>query len=215
MGILGTVQAFVLGITALASSDDQLNSASACISRGMQRFLDNQIAESLRDFDRAAELDPRIAPQLWQRGISDYYAGKFPEGRRQFESHTAVNPHDVENAAWHFLCVARIEGIEAARRSLIKIDTTRDARVPMSEVYEFFAGRGSESAVMQAAENAGTETARMYGHLYLGLYHEVAGDADKARDHMRQAAAARLQDHYMHDVARIHLLQRKWTPRKE
>jgi len=176
----------------------------------MQRFRENKIADSIHDFDRAAELDPQTAPYLWQRGISDYYAGKFKEGRRQFESHKAVNPDDVENAAWHFLCVARTDGMDAARKALIKIDLTRDSRVPMSEVYQLFAGQGSEAAVLKAAQDAGTEQAGMYAHLYLGLYHEVAGDVEKARGHLRQAAAAKLQKDYMHDVAKIHLLQRKW-----
>jgi lipoprotein NlpI len=124
--------------------------------------------------------------------------------------HQNVNQHDVENAAWHFLCVARIEGVKAARMSLIKIDTTRDNRAPMSEVYEFYAGRGSKDTILQAAENAGTEVARMYAHLYLGLYYEVAGDQDKARHHMREAAGAKLRNHYMHDVAKIHLFERDW-----
>ena len=106
--------------------------------------------------------------------------------------------------------MARIDGIEAARKSLIKIDTTRDTRIPMSEVYQFFAGQGSEDAVIEAAENADTERARMYAHLYLGLYYEAAGEVDKARGHMCRAAAARLQNHYMHYVAKVHLLQREW-----
>ncbi len=79
-------------------------------------------------------------------------------------------------------------------------------------VYQFYAGRGSEDAVIKAAENADTELARMYAHLYLGLYCEVAGEVDKARDHLRKAAAAKLHNHYMHDVAKVHLLQRKWEP---
>ena len=210
MGIRCTVQAVLFWIAASACADEPLESASEYVSRGMQRFRNNKIAESIRDFDRAAELEPRIAPHLWQRGISHYYAGKFKEGRQQFESHKAVNPHDVENATWHFICVARIDGVEAARKSLIKIDTTRDTRVPMSEVYEFYAGRGSERAVSEAAEEADTERARMYAFLYLGLYYEAAGEVDKARAHMRKAAAARLQNHYMHDVAKVHLLERKW-----
>jgi lipoprotein NlpI len=196
---------------ALAGFVDALpQTAAECVERGMQEFQANKIAESLRDFDRAAELDSAGAPFLWQRGISDYYAGKFEEGRRQFESHKAVNPDDVENAAWHFLCVARTRGLEAGRKALIKIDVTRDSRVPMAEIYEFYAGRGSAEAVLAAAKKENTERARMYAHLYLGLYDEAAGDPTKARDHLRQAAAARVEKDYMHNVAKIHLLQRKW-----
>jgi lipoprotein NlpI len=199
---------FWIALTVLA--DGPPESAAHYVARGMQRFRENKVAQSIRDFDRAADLDPQNAPHLWQRGISDYYAGKFKEGRRQFESHKTVNPDDVENAAWHFLCVARTDGIDAARKALIKIDLTRDPRVPMTEVYQFFAGHGSEAAVLDSAKNSKTEQAQMYAHLYLGLYYEVAGDAEKARRHLREAAAAKLPNDYMHDVAKIHLLQRKW-----
>ena len=81
----------------------------------------------------------------------------------------------------------------------------------MAEIYEFYAGRGSEEAVLAAAKKENTERARMYAHLYLGLYDEAAGDPAKARDHLRQAAATRLEKDYMHNVAKIHLLQRKWN----
>jgi lipoprotein NlpI len=209
MGINCAAVGIILSL-ALSALADEPRSAAEYVSRGMRQFQENKITESLRDFDKAIELEPQTAPYLWQRGISDYYAGKFQEGRRQFESHKAVNPHDVENAAWHFLCAARIDGIETARKSLMKIETSRDTRVPMAEVYEFFTGRGSEAAVMKAAKVEGSEKSAMYAHLYLGLYYEAAGDVDKARDHIRKAAAARLQKNYMHDVAKIHLLQRKW-----
>jgi lipoprotein NlpI len=196
---------------ALSADDAPDDTAQGCLSRGMRHFRENKIAESIRDFDRAAELDPRIAPQLWQRGISDYYAGKFEEGRRQFELHKTVNPNDVENAAWHFLCVARLRGLDAAKNGLMKIDLSQDDRAPMAEIYAFYAGRGSEEAVFKAANKADAATARMYAHLYLGLYFEAAGDAKKARSHLQQAADARVTDNFMHDVAKIHLLQRKWT----
>ena len=177
----------------------------------MRHFREDKVAASIQDFNRAAELDPQMAPQLWQRGISDYYAGKFDEGRRQFELHKTVNPNDVENATWHFLCVARERGIDRARNGLMRIDLAQDdRRVPMAEIYAFYAGRGSEEAVLNAAKKTDTETARMYAHLYLGLYFEAAGDAKKARSHLQQAAAARLQGDYMHEVAKVHLLQRKW-----
>ncbi len=184
--------------------------AAELVSRGMRKFRNNDVAGSLADFDRAARLDPQFAPQLWQRGIADYYVGKFREGRRQFELHQTVNPHDVENAAWHFLCVARLEGVAAARKALLKIDTARDTRPPMAEIYEFYAGRGSPEAVLRAAAQAGTPHAAMYANLYLGLYYEAAGDKDRARAHLKKAVAADTPDDYMQDVAKVHLRQRHW-----
>jgi lipoprotein NlpI len=207
-------QAILFWMATSVLADGPLESAADYVARGMQRFRARDIAGSIRDFQEAAELDPRAGPHLWQLGISYYYAGDFQKGRRQFESHRAVNPHDVENAAWHFLCVAAADGVAAARKSLIEIDTARDTRVPMGEVYRFYAGRGSEEAVTKAAEEADSEQARMCAHLYLGLFYEVAGETAKARDHTRKAAAAKLRDHCMHDVAKVHLGERKWD-RKE
>lgn len=200
----------ILCLSLALAADPTLDTASEYLGRGMQRFRENDIAGSLRDFDRVAKMEPRGAPHLWQRGISHYYAGRYKDGRQQFETHKAVNPHDVENATWHFICVARQDDLAAARKAIIEIDTTRDTRVPMAEVYEFYAGRGSADSVLKAAETADTERARMYAHLYLGLYYEVAGDAEKAEGHMRRSAAAKLDSNYMHNVARIHMLQRGW-----
>jgi len=184
--------------------------AADLVSRGMQKFRANDIAGSLVDFDRATQLEPKSAPQLWQRGISDYYAGKFREGRQQFELHQTVNPHDVENATWHFLCVARVDGLAAAKKSLLKIDTTRDPRVPMAEIYAFYAGRNSKEGVLQAAAKEATPEAAMYADLYLGLYYEAAGEKEQARAFLRKAAAAAAPVSYMQDVAKVHLRQRHW-----
>jgi lipoprotein NlpI len=200
----------VLLIALLAEPGESSQTAQDYVSRGMQQFRENNITDSLHDFDRAAKITPEAAPHLWQRGICHYYAKKFQQGREQFESHQQVNPHDVENATWHFLCVAKLDGLEAARKALIPINTARDLRIPMAQIYELYAGHGSEKSVLAAAKKADSERAQMYAHLYLGLYYEVAGNTKQAQLHMKLAAAAKLHNNYMHEVAKIHLLQRDW-----
>jgi lipoprotein NlpI len=207
----GVVLGLALCLPAVAAAaEGQPETAAELVTQGMRKFRNNDIAGSLKDFDRAALLDPKVAPQLWQRGLSDYYAGKYGDGRRQFELHQTVNPDDVENAAWHFLCVARVDGIAAARKSLLKIDVARDARVPMAEIYALYSGRGSPESVLQAAARDRSDQAAMYANLYLGLYFEAAGDTDKARTYVRKAAAATISRDYMHDVAKVHVRQRHW-----
>ena len=80
--------------------------------RGSEHFKLGHIEASIADFDRAIELDPKQEPYHWQRGISYYYAGLYRKGRDQFQSHQRVNANDVENAVWHFLCGARLDGVE-------------------------------------------------------------------------------------------------------
>ena len=180
---------------------------------GVRRFFAAEPAESARLFDALVAAQPAVEPQLWQRGISLYYAGRFADGRRQFELHGPANPADVENAAWHFACVARDEGVPVARRALLPVGD--DPRVPMREILELFAGRAEPDSVLAAAE-AGAEAVRRnqrcYAHLYLGLYFEAAGDADRARIHILQAAGPFSMDHYMGRVAQVHARLRGWAP---
>lgn len=175
--------------------------------RGTEHFKLGQIADSIADFDKYIELRPREAPHHWQRGISLYYAGRYNEGRKQFESHQTVNRHDVENAVWHFLCVARSEGLEKARSSLIPI--TDDARVPMKEVHALFAGMAKPEDVLVAAKAGNSPAAGLaqqlfYAHLYLGLYFEATQNEKLAREYIFKAADQAAANGYMGDVARVH-----------
>lgn len=175
--------------------------------RGSEHFKLGHIEASIADFDRAIELNPGQEPYHWQRGISYYYAGLFRKGRAQFQSHQQVNANDVENAVWHFLCGARLEGVSKARQSLLNIEG--DRRVPMMEIYRLFKGEGTVDKVMQAARAGDSDPEvrhrqLFYAHLYLGLYHEAMGDEAQARRHLVLAADRYPVKHYMGDVARVH-----------
>ena len=190
----------------------QEKTPSALLREGITAFFDAKPAESVAAFDQLIAVSPNTEPQLWQRGLSLYYAGKFVEGREQFELHQTVNPNDVENAAWHFICVAKIDGIETARKTLIPIQG--DTRVPMKEVHNLYAGKGTEEDVMKAAnpdqDADGNRHQLCYAHLYLGLYHEALGNVEKAKAHMLKAAVDYKMDHYMGKCAQVHVKLRGW-----
>lgn len=175
--------------------------------RGLEQFKLGRIQESIADFDRYIEMVPKSDPYHWQRGISYYYAGRFEDGVKQFERHQTVNSQDVENAVWHFLCKARLSGLEEARKALIPI--TGDSRVPMKQVHALFAGALQPEAVLEAAR-AGKPSAPslernlFYAHLYLGLYFEAAGKEEKTREHIFKAEELSRDQQYMGAVARVH-----------
>lgn len=191
--------------------------------RGACRYRDGRIDAALADWDRELELDPSRAPSHWQRGIALAQAGRHAEGRRQFELHRTVNPNDVENALWHFVCVAADEGTTVALAALI--ETRGDPRRPMSELFDLYRGAASPADVIEAARRTGAEDsparrqAMFYADLYLGLYHEAHGRGSEADRHLRAADAAAQAAgetpgarHYMHDVAAIHLRLRAPRP---
>lgn len=177
--------------------------AEAIFQRAVSDFERGQIQEAAAGFDKVAEMLPDMAPQLWQRGIALYYAERYEDCRLMFESHRVVNPNDVENAVWHFLCVARLESPESARSALLPVGP--DGRVPMREVYQMFQGKLAPVQVMAAAGDQ--PSGQFFAHLYLGIYFEAMGQDDEALEHIRAAAADRYSrvGGYMHMVARVHL----------
>ena len=193
-----TASAFLLYAMTAAAQSPQ-----AVMDRSVADFMAGRIAEAASGFDSVARLAPGTAPQLWQRGIALYYAGRYKDCRAQFESHRTVNPNDVENAAWHFLCVARAESPQKARAALLPVGP--DSRAPMLEIYEMFQGKRKPEEILPIA---GTRPeAQFYAHLYLGLYYEALGNVRLALDHITAAASDRFEQAggYMHGVAKVHL----------
>ncbi len=182
--------------------------AAAYDRRGDANLRLGKFKDSAADFDKVIELDPKITPEHWRRGIALYYAGRFEDGVKQFETHKTVNPQDVENAVWHYLCNNRVVGKDKARKELIEV--SRDGRVPMAEVQKLFAGALKPADVLAAADktdaktDAGTE-ARFYANLYVALYYEAEGDAAKVKEHLSTAVEQYKIGHYMWDVGAAHL----------
>jgi lipoprotein NlpI len=175
--------------------------------RGVEQFKLGHFKESCADFDKFLGFAPQRAAQHWQRGISCYYAGRYEDGRKQFELHQTVNPNDVENAVWHFLCVARAGGLTKARASLLPISD--DSRAPMMQIYALFAGKAKAEEVLAAAKSGAASPAQLnhqlfYAHLYIGLFNEAAGNEKLATKHIREAAEQYKVDDYMGEAARVH-----------
>lgn len=181
--------------------------------RGAEKFKLGQIDESIADFNTYLKAFPREEAGHWRRGISFYYAGKYTEGAKQFFDGRTVFGADVENAFWHFLCNARKDGVEKARKDLLTLDGP-DRRVPMMRVYDLLRGKATTAEVIETAEKAELEgTAKteavFYAHLYVALYHEAAGDEARAREHLTAAVEKYKIGHYMWDVANVHLARMK------
>ncbi|AWM41388.1 Lipoprotein NlpI precursor [Gemmata obscuriglobus] len=182
--------------------------AKAYDARGDAQLKQGNFKEALADFDEYLKHNPKAAPDHWRRGIALYYAGRFKDGAAQFDAAEGKAREDVENSVWHYLCNARANTPKKARAELIPV--TKDARVPMKQVLELFAGKIKPKDVLAAAEDAqldgeGLKEARFYANLYVALYYETEGDAKKCLEHMATAVEKYEIGHYMWDVAAVHL----------
>jgi lipoprotein NlpI len=176
--------------------------------RGRSRFKAGDVAGSIEDFDRAAELDPRLDVRLWERGISYYYAGEFAAGARQFQEYQTFDASDVENVVWRFACQARADGFDQAKRDIMPLER-EDRRVPMMTVYALFRGEATPEDVLAAARAGEPSEEELrhrlfYAHLYVALHYDAQSNSDEALRHMRLAEEQKIS-HYMWDVAHVHL----------
>jgi len=196
--------------TAIARLSDVIKAspmkAIAWYLRGREYFRAGKIAESIADFDKNVQLQPQAENQQWERGISYYYAGDFAKGAKQFEDYQKFHDQDVENSVWRYLCIARASGVEKARATLLPI--TSDPRVPMMQIYALYQGKLKPADVLAAANasppNRDVLNRRLfYAHLYIGLWHEAAGEATEAKKHILEAEKHKIA-HYMWDVAHVH-----------
>lgn len=195
---------------AIADFDSALklnpNDASVYFRRGLARFESGDVAGSIEDWDRQIALDPKSEKGHWQRGISYYYAGQFRKGQRQFELYQTYDDNDVENVVWRFLCQARVDGADKARASMLSVRL--DRRVPMMKIYDLYRGKATVDDVLAAARAGEPGENELhhrlfYAHLYVGLYFEALGNAEKAREHILEADQRPIS-HYMWDVAHVH-----------
>ena len=183
--------------------------------RGGEQFKLGKIKESIDDFNTFIKSSPKDEAAHWRRGISFYYAGKYDEGAKQFVDGQIAYGTDVENAFWHYLCVARKESPEKARKGILPIELSAggrfpDTRVPMKEIYDLIRAKGKPADVLAAVANAKLDAedkneATFYANLYLGLYYYADGNAEKSREHMTVAVEKHKISHYMWDVANVHL----------
>ncbi len=195
----------------IAVQEEIFGAPDRIFEKAVSLFFEAKPGESAAVFDQLIQVQPECQPGLWQRGLALYYADRFVEGQKQFELHRLVNPNDVENPAWHYLCVARATSPENARQHMLAVG--QDLRVPMKQILELYQGDGSEENVLMHAARGDSRQQRnqlCYAHLYLGLYAEANGNMGKAKDHILQAAGPYSMDHYMGRVANVHARVRGW-----
>ena len=197
----------VVALVALLAPMLRAQAPADIADRAEADFSAGRIAESVAGYDRLRALVPSVAPVLWQRGIGLYYLGRYDECAAQFAADFAVNPTDLENATWHFLCVSRAQSPERARAALLNAGP--DRRVMRTEIYEMLRGRTTPAELVAEAEKS-YPIVQFYAHLYVGLYLEALGDRPGSLEQIRLAASDeyRVLGGFMSTVAQVHLKMR-------
>lgn len=208
------LQAQVRNLTAeiaLHPDDDSLYSR-----RADAHFFLGQFPEALADYDKLAELDPRIIPSHWRRGLALYYVGRYDDSAQQFEKYFEHDKSDRENGIWRFYAQVQQHGLDRARKELLPY--TEPDREPLEDVYRMCAGKLTPDDLLRRVEVAAGKVSpeeldkrRFYAELYVGLDYAIRNDTANAVTHLRKATespwaqTAGYGPRYMWHVARVQL----------
>lgn len=171
------------------------------IRRGMAKFKIAHIDASIYDFDCAEHLDATLTPFLWQRGVAYYYLNQFEAAANQFEIGLTINGSDLEQTLWHYLCRVKTHGMVYARKHLFPIEGDRPPT--LTAIYNLCAGHLNPEQVLTIGKRGG-DRGRFYSHFYIGLYCDVHGHHDLARQYITKAITDYPIDDYMWYVAMVH-----------
>jgi|ERR1043166_3392596 lipoprotein NlpI len=181
--------------------------------RGDAHLLRGRFADAAADYEKMVELDPSLDAGHWRRGIAYFYAGKYEQAARQFEIYHTQDDVDRENGIWRYFSQAKANGIEKARKGLLKYG--KDDREPFPAVYQLFEGKITPDKILEQIRSASIadderEKRLFYANLYIGLNCVIENKPDDAAKFLREAVAnkwapkAGFGPSYMWHVGRLH-----------
>lgn len=196
--------------------DENPDTTALYSSRGDAYFFSGQAKQSVADYSRMVELDPRLDSSHWRRGIALFYDNQFEEAAKQFDRYHSFDDVDRENGIWRYFSHYRAKGAESARKELLKYE--KDDREPFGDVYKLFSAEMTSRQIMDKIKQADLsdserEKRLFYASLYIGLNEAVEGRPDNAKTFLAIAAAndwapnAGYGPHYMWQVAHVQLQQ--------
>ena len=189
--------------------------------RGCSHFKMGNVLAAVLNWQHFIQLKPKKETEHWQICVGHALLGNYEEARKRFEWHWTVNTEDMEVAFWHFLCVARTEGLAEARENLIAV--SGEKRVPMAQLHALYKGTGNEAEVWLAVEQGGPSTEEraqreFFAHYYLGLLKQAEGRLEEGKGSVAKALIiARAHEGFIGDspggqlrggdIARVHFDQ--------
>lgn len=141
--------------------------------------------EAIAEFGRAIELAPASIGAIRRRGLVFFLVSRYPEARADFEQVLGLNPEDEFAPVWLYLVAAR--GGNPDRALLAGPLEAEKVGGWARQVYELFLEKASPEAFEESIrENKAREIYDLderlsEGRFYIGEYHLIRGEKEKAR----------------------------------
>ena len=183
--------------------------------RGDTRVFLGNFPGAIADYEGMIAQDPAQDAPHWRLGIAYYFDGRFPKAAAQFEKYHAFDNRDRENGVWKFFSQARADGIDTARKGLLRY--TQFDREPFPSVYKMLAGEMTPAAVLAEVNQKGLQgdtRVVFFAKYYAGVMESLSGRKAEGFKLVEEAVALFTPDSagrdgpgYMWHSARLHAAQ--------
>ena len=183
--------------------------------RGDARVFLGNFPGAISDYEGMIAQDPAQDAPHWRLGIAYYFDGHFPKAAAQFEKYHAFDNRDRENGVWKFFSQARADGIDTARKGLLRY--TQFDREPFPSVYKMLAGEMTPAAVLAEVNQKGLQADTrvvFFAKYYAGVMESLSGHKAEGFKLVEEAVALFTPDSagrdgpgYMWHSARLHAAQ--------
>lgn len=185
-------------------------------SKSAEAFLrQGQLEDALEQFNKAQELSQHKRYE-WHRGVCLYYLDQLADAQSDFVANAQryegrFGEPASEERLFARACALRGETTEAFAAA----SEVRETRPVLRACAQLFDGdEGALATLRDLCVNADTKDAmrrRLFGHFYVGLYHDAKGDAEKAKAHLALATSKVSDEDFTTRLPHLHATVRGWS----
>jgi lipoprotein NlpI len=200
---------------AITAALEKMPSIRLLSRRGDTRVFLGNFSGAIADYEGMISQDPAQDAPHWRLGIAYYFDGRFPQAAAQFEKYHAFDNRDRENGVWKFFSQARADGIDTARKGLLRY--TQFDREPFPSVYKMLAGEMTPAEVLAEVNQKGLQgdtRVVFFAKYYAGVMESLSGRKAEGLKLVEEAVALFNPDSagrdgpgYMWHSARLHAAQ--------
>lgn len=181
--------------------------STAYYNRGSDRMLVGQYEEAIYDFDQAAQIDADYTElSAWNKGIIQYYLGRYPEAVTSIKKYLAVKPRYTFGGLWLYL--AETGAGRAAKPNLVARFGGEDLSEWPGPIVSLYMGVATADEVRAAAKQGDPDyrdDQACQAAFYIGALALISGKTEDGRRDLTQAATTCPKSFFERGAAQVML----------
>jgi len=180
---------------------------------GLYMLLSRSYEEAFEAFDSSLELDSTMDYTYLHRAVGLYQIERYQLAQNDIEKFYSIDPSDPYRVLWRYIITSKINKNKSLTTLKNTLHDKDDNRYAWS-IVDVIAGRTSEKQFLKAIasadyDNKGLAQRLCEAYFYLGQWHKLLGNNNKATYYFKLAMTTNIHDFVEYKYALIELASEK------